>query len=207
MDSFYQNFAEDSSFFTLPDFIFHAGATVADYYRQEFMQKYGEIRQEKSDEVVTFSADILIGQDIEVTKNVGKLVAPIMSFAYDRQNSGIQEIILNKPESNCVQFERSNLAQIWQIAYTGPTDRIFWVLDRGAIRFFNKTRFNVQYVTVLYVPGVGPDMLVADSLIDWVVNNTVQKMKSMKEGVVVKKSIDGNENFVMETELNKRSLK
>lgn len=206
MDSFYQNYRASSDFFDLEDFIFHAGATLGDYYRQEFKQKYDEIRQEKSDEIVTFTSDILVDETVKVKNNSALLEGKIMSFAFDRQNSGIQDVLASKP-SDCIQLERTNLAQIWQLRYTPATDVVFWYYDRGAIKFYNKGTFNIQEIVVLYVPAVSDKMLCPDSLIDWVVNNTVQKMKGMKQGTIVKKSLDGQQNYTLETEMDKSQLK
>lgn len=205
MDSFYQDYKSDSEFFDLPDFVFHTGSTLGDYYRNEFSQKYGEIRQEKSDEIVTFTDDVLIPVTLNVKNNVSDPLPPIMSFAYDRQNTGLQEVLVTKPDG--VIIDRTNIAQIWMLRYLPVTNRIFWYLDRGVIKFYNIGINNVQTIDALYVPGVGPTMMVPDSLIDWCVNNTVQKMKAIKQGTVVKKSIDGQTNSLPETEINKLSLK
>jgi hypothetical protein len=208
MDAYYQNYKEDSEFFSLSDFIFHGGATVGDYMRQEYDKARAELRQEKSDEVVGFSEDLLVPVDIKVVNGVA--VIPdnnfFMSFLYDRQTSGIQKIIVTKP-SGYIQLERSNLFQIWQARYTTKSEVIYWYYDRGSIKFFTNGSMNVQEITMLYVPGVTQNMLVPDSLIDWTVSNTVQKMHQMKQGIVVKKSIDGNQNALPETEINKMSAK
>jgi hypothetical protein len=206
MDAFYQDFKQNSEFFDLPDFIFHAGATLGDYYRQQFEAKYAELRQEKSEEIVTFSDDILANAVVKVKDNVALFDKKIMSFAYDRQNAGIADVFITKPEG-FTSMERTNLAQIWQLRYMPYTGKIFWYLERGKIKFYSNGTCNVNEVSIYYVPGVGPEMEVADSLIDWTVNNTVQKMRQLKEGVIVKKSLDGNQNKLPETEIDKSQLK
>lgn len=211
MDSFYQNYKEDSQFFDLADFQYHAGATVSDFYRQEFSQKYAEARQDKSDEGIAFSADILVSSDLEVDGKLqsAKINFAFMSFPYDRQTSGIQ-IVVNADQNQCGTFERTTLTQSWQCGYTGPTDRIFWFYSPsggGSIKLLNKTKSVIKSITVMYVPGISDNMLVPDSIVDWTISNTVQKMKAMKEGVVIPKSIANNQNTILETEINKTDLK
>lgn len=208
MDAYYQNYKDDSEFFTISDFIFHGGATVGDYYRQEYDRARAELRQEKSDEIVGFSEDLLVPVTIPVKGGVGTIPTgnSFMSFTFDRQTSGIQKIIVTKP-SGYIQLERTNLFQSWQLRYMAKSDAIFWYYDRGAIKFFTTGSMTINEIVMLYVPGVAPNMLVPDSLIDWTVNNTVQKMHQMQQGVVVKKSIDGNQNKIPETEINKMSAK
>jgi hypothetical protein len=205
MDSYYQDFKQESEFFDLPDFVFHSGATVADYYRQDYEKQRAEIRQEKSDEIVTFTDDVLVPVTLQVKNNASEKLPPILSFAYDRQNSGVQEVIVTNPDG--VIVDRTNIAQIWQMRYLPKTNRIFWYLDRGVIKFYNVGDCNVNAIDVLYVPGISPTMMVPDSLIDWTVNNTVQKMKAIKQGVVVKQSINNNMNPTLETEMDKSQLK
>lgn len=206
MDSFYQDYKQNSEFFELSDFIFHAGATLGDYYRQQFEAKYAELRQEKSDEIVTFADDILLSTSVTVKDGVADFNKKIMSFPYDRQNAGIADVFITKPVGNFT-MERTNLAQIWQLRYMPYTGKIFWYSDRGQIKFFTNGSCNINEGVVYYVPGVSPEMEVPDSLIDWTVSNTVQKMRQLKEGTIIKKSLDGNQNKIAETEIDKSQLK
>ncbi len=207
MDDYYSNYKQDSQFFELSDFIFAAGATLGDYYKNEFLAKYNEIRQEKSEEIVTFSPDILIDKVVDVKDGIAKFGESYMSFLYDRNSVGIQIIQVVKPEGDCVDLERSNLAQLWQLKLLPATNTIFWIVERGNIRFYNKGEFNVQKVRVFYVPGIGENTLVPDSLVDWVVSNTVVKKKQINQGNVVKKAINENPNMVLESEIDKTQLK
>jgi hypothetical protein len=206
MDQFYQEFRQESQFFILEDFIYNCGATLGDYYRQEWKTQYDTIRAEKSDEIVTFSPDVLNEMDLDVKDGTAAVTENIMSFAFDRQNSGIQDILVTKPDC-CVILERSNIAQIWQLRYVPTTNRIFWYTTARQIKFYNPGMYNVQKVKVLFVPAIGPTMTVPDSLVDWTITNTVQKMKQIKQGSIVKSSIDLNQNPIPETEVNKLSAK
>jgi hypothetical protein len=57
------------------------------------------------------------------------------------------------------------------------------------------------------VPAISDDMMVPDALVDLAVVQTVARMKQIAEGVVVKKTLDGNDNKVLQTEINSAALK
>jgi hypothetical protein len=50
-------------------------------------------------------------------------------------------------------------------------------------------------------------MLVPEAIADMAINQTVLKMKQVAQGTIVKKAMDNNSNMVMESEINKVSLK
>ena len=206
MDGYYQDFKSDGEFFTLQDFIYRSGGVVADFYRQQFSQQYAELRQEKREEIISLSPDILIGTDVEVKNDKADFNMSLMSFPYDSQSTGVQDVIDPDGCFECPQFERTTMATRWMLAHMPVNDRIFWYIDRQQIKFYNRSSKKLTKATILHLPGIGGSMLVPDSILDWVVSNTVEKMKAQKQGVVIKEAIDNNPNSVTETEINKKSL-
>lgn len=210
MDQFYQNFKSDTDFFDLPDFVFHCGATVTDYYKQEWEKLRVENRQEKQDEIISFSIGALSEQDITIDFKDGVLSAkiekPYMTFPYDQWEVGLQMIIPKKGDDGI--FKRSSLSEIWKFKHLVGDNKIYWYpTSKTKIRFFKKNNCSVKEATLFYVPIVNDDMLVPDGIIRWVVDNTVMTMKQIKDGTIVKKSLDGNENVVLQTEMNKEAIK
>lgn len=211
MDLYYQNYKSNSDFFVLSDFIFHCGNTVTDFYLQQYQLQYAEIRQEKKDQVVAFSADFLGEQILKIKKEGGETFAiiekPVMSFPFDKQNIGIQEIFVTKP-SGCVDLERQTINAIWDLKYQPVNNRVFWWVDRDRIKFYTKGIYNVQEVRILYVPAANnEDAEVPDGIVKYVIDTTVLTMKQISQGVVVKKSVDGNQNKIIETEVNSTLLR
>lgn len=211
MDNFFQDYRPNGGFFTLDDFVLRAATTIAEFYQKNYDAQYQMNRQEKSDEVISFSSDILSEQDLTIEKKDGEifatLVAPIMAFIHDKQSTGAQELIPISP--NDVQLERSNITETWQYRLIPYTNRIFWRLQGDKIKFFKNGRCNINAVKLLYIPAVMDkdgnlqyDALIADGVADMAINITVLKMKQVKDGIVVKELNDGQGNKILQNEAN-----
>jgi len=210
MDLFYQNYKSNTDFFDLPDFIYYSGDTLADYYLQEYKQLKAVMRSDKQEEVVSFSENILSEQELEVETHEGAMVAklkqPFLSFPYDEQSSGIQFIF---PVSckDCPSIIRSSLTQIWKFKHVPITNKVYWYINRPMqLALWTNSNVMLKKIRVLYVPTPTPDAEVPDTLVDFITTNTVTKMKGIAQGVVVKKAQDGNQNKIIESEINKESL-
>lgn len=206
MDAYYRDFKGAADFFDLDDFIFRCGATAAEFYRQEFAAKYGELKAERSDSLVAFGDDLLASKTIKVTSDptgaYAEIDFPVLSFSYDTKNAGLQSVF-----SHGVEVERSSMTERWQLAQLPYTNKTFWWLEGKRIKFFTKGYSNVDDITVYYVPGIGHDMIIPDGIIDHVINTTVMAMKQIEQGMVVKATNDGNPNKIIETEINKTAMK
>lgn len=210
MDLFYTDFKSNTDFFDLSDFILYSGNTLTGYYLSEYRQMKAEMRADRQEEVVAFSEGVLSEQVLEV-KNIdgvltSELECPVMSFPYDEQSTGIQQVLPTRSR-DCQNLERSNINQIWQFKHLPITDRIFWYADGNEIKYFVNAIEPLNKVRVLYVPLVNKNMSVPSSLIDFVTTNTVMKMKQIAAGVVVRESLSGNQNKTLETEINKSDLR
>lgn len=209
MDQFFQSYKSSSQFFDIDDFVFYTGATIADIYRQEAQAKYTELRSLRQEEVVSFPADWLLEQRLKIARKdnetYAELVEPVMGFSWDNQVIGVQDIIPIKPIDAI--FERTTQDAAWQSRHLPFTNRVFWYVKRNRIVFQNKGGCNINEVSVLYIPAINDSMLVPESIVDMAITQTVMKMKQVAQGAVVKKSTDGNQNMVMEGEINKQSLK
>jgi hypothetical protein len=210
MDAYYQQYRAASEFFDLEDFVFHIGATVADAFQQEYRTQYAELKQEKSDSVVAFDPSWLNEQILNVENKDGELVAiltnPVLNFAYDQSTVGIQNVFSVKPNPG-VELERSTVNETWQYKYLPKTDRIFFRPERDKIKFFKNGNGNVNKIRVLYVPAIGENMEIPDGLVDYSIKTTVIKIRSLGDKNIVKKSLDGNQNKLIETEADKLQVK
>lgn len=208
-DQFYQNYRGGTDFFELKDFVFHCGTTIGALYQQGYSEKYAELRQEGGEEVVSFSHDWLAEQVLLVQKEKKetfvKLGQRAMSFPFDKSDIGYQELFSLDPFGT--DLERSSITEIWQQKYYPATSRIFWWPDRDKIRFFNNGECNINQVRLLYVPEISAEMDIPDALVQPAVMGTVERMKQIEKGVVVKKSLDQNDNKILQTELDLRQLK
>lgn len=209
MDQFYQNYRGGTDFFELKDFVFYCGTTIAGAFQEGYSEKYAELRQEGGEEVVSFSHDWLLEQVLEVKKEKRETYAQLkqrpMSFPFDKSDIGAQEVFSVDPYGTTL--ERSNITEIWQQKYYPATDRIFWWVDRDKIRFFNKGECNINVIRLLYVPEISSNMDVPDALVPLAVMETVARMRQIEKGVVIKKSLDQNDNKILQTEIDGKQLK
>lgn len=212
MDLTIGNYATANEFFDLNDYIYHSSNSVADLYMQEFRLQKAEMRQDRSDAVVSYSTDWLAEYEFTIQGDAGKpyipIDFPVMSFPYDNQNSGFQNLFINLGTCE-IEAERSNISERWQAKFLPTTDRIFFVVVPNKIEFINPSGAYLKgrKGTLLYVPGVGSDMLVPDGIANQVINMTVQKMKVLLQGVVVDNSANTNPNKVLQTEIDPNTLK
>ncbi len=206
MDAYYRDYKGNSDFFDLDDFIYHCGATAADFYRQEWAAKYAELKAEKSESLVSFGDDQLVTKTLKAKTINGGYVAeidfPVLSFTYDTQYTGIQSVF-----SHGNELERSSSNQRWQFSMMPVTNRIFWYVTGNKIYFYTKGHCNVGEIEVSFIPGIGPDMIVPDGISRYVIDTTVGMMRQLEAGKVVKETNDGNKNMVLESEINKAALK
>jgi hypothetical protein len=207
MDEYLGSYADSTSFFTINDFIFHVGASLSAIYLAEYKQQYLELRQEKTESVVTFAADWLLEQEIEMKRVedewVGTLKERPMSFPFDKQVVGIQSVT-----SRGKELTRSNATETWMYKYLPVSDEIYYRAQTDKIRAFTNGDCNLNKVKVLYVPSINnPESDVPDGVIRQAIDYTVGTMKKMQEGVVVKQTADSNSNQILQTEINSEQLR
>lgn len=210
-DDVEQNYASGVSFFTLQDYVIRAGNVAADFYLKRWDIMYAEIRQERRDEVVGFDPSTLSEQTIKLKKEgiewVGEIEKPAMSLPFDKQSSGFCNVFDAKTGK---ELERSNVNETWQYPLMPYTDRLFFRIERNKVKVFTNGASSIREVRMLYVPSItigSVDDELPDGMVNYVVMTTVSQMRQFAQGKVVKTSIDGNPNMIMESEINKESIK
>lgn len=204
MDNYFQNFRSDFQFFDLQDFIDNAGQTVAAIYQRYYELQYRELRGDRKDEVVTFDAGMLVEQILKVENKGGNLFAdlkqPVMTFMYDQNSAGIQSVF-NTADNT--ELDRTTVNELWQLPYVPKTNRTFFYSGINRLNFVNKGDCNVKEVRVWYVPSMYADAIIADTIADEALQTTILQMRQLADKQVVKKSLDNNENKILETEIDK----
>ena len=211
MDLYFKNYRSPSDFFTEDDFLVHTAGIVGNLYMEGYKKDYAELRQERKDEVVSFDPAILNDELLDVERKDGELFSKlkhgVMSFPFDEQGIGLQDVRAIKP-LNGVKFERTTSGAHWQLEYVPNCNIIFFYLERDKVRFVNKSSVNLQQVKILYVPSIhDPAFLVPDSIFSFVVTTAAATIKEIVKGTVVKSAIDGNSNALVQTEINPLALK
>jgi hypothetical protein len=211
MDLYLKNYRTPSEFFDIDDFRVHVGGIVGNLYMEGYKKDYAELRQERKDEVVSFDPAILNDEVLEVERKDGemfsKLKRGVMSFPFDEQGVGLQDVRPIQP-LNGVKMERTSSAAIWQLEYVPNCNIIFFYLERDKVRYVNKSSVNLQQVKILYVPSIhDPAFLVPDSIFSFVVTTAAATIKEIVKGTIVKSAIDNNSNAILQTEMNPLALK
>lgn len=211
MDLYFKNYRSPSDFFTSDDFLIHTAGIVGNVYLEGYKKDYAELQQERKDEVVSFDPAILNEEFLKVEREDGELFSKlkhgIMSFPYDEQGCGLQDVRAIKPPKG-VKFERTTSGAHWQLEYVPNCNIIFFYLERDKVRFINKSSVNIQEVKILYVPSIhDPAFLVPDSIFEFIVTTSAATIKEIVRGTTVKTSVDQNPNAILQTEMNPLALK
>jgi hypothetical protein len=214
MDSFLKTYRVTTDFVDLQDFIFHAAASAAAIYQALYEREYAKQRADgEKDSVVAFSNDFLSSQVLKVENKDGEVFATlkegIFSFAYDQSQVGCQNVFCFTPKPQ-YEIERSDVDELWQLQYLPFTNRNFWALDGERILIIQKGICNIKEIKVLYVPQVNadnPETLLPDGIVKAVIDSTVNTIRELGQGKIVKKTNDLNENAVPATEINQPAAK
>ncbi len=209
MDNFYSSYKSDFQFFDLDDFMRYTGNAVSAIYQKYYEAQYKDLRAERKDEIVTFDTGMLSEQILEVENKDGELTAalkePVMSFMYDQSNTGIQYVNIIEPAGS-QEVQRTTINAKWQLAYLPKTNTIWYYPKIKEVGFINQNNCNIKKVSMLYVPEMYPEALIADGIVQDAIANTVMMVKQLTDKTVVKKTLDNNENKLQETELNGATL-
>lgn len=206
MDLFYQNYKSNSDFFELEDFISHCGGVLGAFYQQEYQRVRAEMRSERRDEVAPFDPGILLLQELEVKNEDGRVWADlqhsVMSFPFDEQGMGLQDILALDPR-NGLAFERTTATAAFQLEYVPRAPIVWFYMIGDRIHLINKSTAKLKKINALTVPSVySPKLMIPDGIVEYVVTTAAMTIKQGAQGTVVKKSSDQNPNKILQTEVN-----
>jgi len=130
-----------------------------------------------------------------------------MSFPFDQQGIGLQEIMALNPK-NGIHFERTTFAAKYQLDYI-PNSRIIWFYLMGdKIMLINKSTTKLKKIRAFTVPSVNSEkLLVPDGIVEYVITTAAMTIKQGANGTVVKKSSDQNPNKIIQTEADLAPVK
>ena len=205
IDLFYQDYKGTSQFFDVDDGTYFAGVAYADLLGQEYKLVYDMMRKDGDEDIVSFSHDWLDTQVLEVKNGEATLQYMPMSFPYDKQDCGIQNIF---PVASNYSDEiiRSNISSIWMDKFLPNTNAIYWALLKNKIIFKHTVKSPPSSVRVVYVPEVSDSLQVPSSRENMIVQMAVQLMLKAKEGNLVKETNDQNKNTAPQTEMDRNLI-
>lgn len=204
LDAFYQDFKTANEFFTKEHFVRYCILADAKLKQDEYaLQVINNIRLRRYNAPVVLNSDnYYTAKDIEVKDDKALLPLSIMSFPGIGDTLSVSRVV---PEGNCQNLMRVTQAQRWQIC--DDKSMVYWIPACDGIEFVNKKNCSFKKVDVTYIPQLTSDATIQDSRA-WVIVNMVSGfLKAMKDGIVIDKSNDGNNNKTLQTEMNADLIK
>lgn len=212
MDRYFNQYKASSEFLDIQDFIDGCGYAWGSVVQQMYLALYAELKNEKTDSLVSFDPLILSEQVLEVKKEGGNMFAKFtdtpMSFGYSDQSVGVQLVTIVEPSNSFgEEVDRYSQQSAWQMKYMPFVNKIFFMPTKDGIKLIKKGFCNVSKVAVSYVPSVlSEGYEVPDGMVDAIIEECISIIQKAQKPVI-KKANDQNQNAVMESEINKESLK
>ncbi len=210
IDLFYQDYKSTSQFWDLEDGIYFAGVAYGDLLGQEYKAEYNQMLALREEGIVQFSHDWLQVEELKLKNGDDgpyiELANLPMSFPYDKQDVGIQNIFVTGSKFSG-EIVRSTIASMWQDKYLPNTTTIFWALLQNKIYFKSTQAAPPSAFKVVYVPEVNDNLKIPNSRENLIVQMAVQLMLKAKEGNLVKETNDQNKNVAPVTELDRNLIR
>lgn len=206
-DDYNQNYADNTTFWTLEDFIVRVGHAASTYYLTGWKKMYDEARAEGIPEVISFDATTLSEQFVKVERDsktsewVGEICHPSMSLPFDQQTSGFQNVF--NAETGA-ELERSNIGATWRYKFLPKTSRQFFRIEKNKLRIWSNGDCNIKEARILYVPSISigdGDAELPDGIVSYCIAATIAYMREASQRVI-KESLDGNKNLLPQLEAN-----
>jgi len=207
MNLYFQDYANGAEFFVLDDFVYYVGAAYAELLAQEF----DKARAEYPENSVAFSSDWLISETLKLDNDDDngfflQLSNPVMSFPYDKRNSGIQNIFPSKTKL-AGEYIRSTVSEIWMNELLPNTNKVYWALIGDKILLSSNLRQPPEFSKVLYVPGISAMLNIPDARVNMVTKSTIMMMREASRNHVIKETNDQNLNPIPQTESDSNLIK
>lgn len=205
MDSYYQDFAPDDSFFQLEDFADWLGKAYGKIADDVAKQIYQGSRDETGTGQITFSQDWWAKKNAKIGKDgLLEIDFKIAGFTYDEQNSGIQEV------KGAGKYIRTTLTELWVLDGNGKSNIIYWWPEFDKIKF-QSSGCNVEgkSVDVYYIPSADDEQFKLPKSKEFEIATTAWNfmMSAKKETPYVDMTNDSNQNVTPQTETDTKEIK
>lgn len=212
MDSYYQDFAPDDSFFRLEDFATWVGRAYGKIADDSAQLIYKGSLSESGQGQIIFSQDWWSFKDYDVKEKDGQLSIALdikyLGFTYDNQNSGIQLLTGLGHSGNCGNFKRTTLTQLWKLSQHTMNSIVWWYPSGETISFSVMGSCKPKKVRVWYLPSVEDENFKLPSTKEFdIAYLAFQFLKAAQTGTIVDETADRNANKTIQTESNSAQLK
>lgn len=209
MDLYYQDYKAESDFIDETHFAFMVVAAYNKLISDEFTQSKLINKQMSGFSMVELSEDWTKTERLKVEEDDGerivKLPGNVITFPFDALGSGVQGLKLIG--GSCKEVVRISHDDTWQIELIETTQTFFYVRrDRGV--FINLKCFPTD-VKVTWVPEISADDMesfIPEAKVLPIITTVLEMMFAAKNGKVVDKTANDNQNAVMQSEIDKNTM-
>ncbi len=209
MDLYYQQYKSEEDFFQFSHFLYLTAIGYAAYLQSEYEKSYAKNLAETGTGEATLNSEWFITEEIEIKNSdqvasfYAQLKHPVFQFNFDKQSSGIKDIIaLN---GRCKDFVRINFDERYKLSLLPPSEEIYWYPLVSKL-FFHRIQCGLSKALAIYIPAVScdnEDAVIPDAMEGIVLASTIDIMQRAKAGTpIVDATSDGNPNKEMLNEIN-----
>jgi len=158
MDSYYQDFAPDDSFFRIEDFAEWVGKAYGKMADETAKEIYKNSLMEGGIGQLIFSQDWWAKKSYVLKDNSCEIDFKSVGFTYDTQNSFIQEIIA--PGNSLI---RTTITELWILQGMSKSNTVYWYPlpgncdEKGKVTFWSNSDCIPKKVDIYYIPAADDD--------------------------------------------------
>ena len=214
MDAYYQAYPKDSDFLQPEDF----EAYVSVFYQQVLQEDFDKTRREMIQMGLLEIGESPVLSDawykikkIDVVEKDGIFSAQLpstFSFNRDVTLSGIKAIFSNGDIGDCCgKFAKIDMAQCNSLQFLPSSDTTIYFYIIGDKVYFKKVKCGLKSVDVSYIPNLDEsvdsdnEIVIPNGLVAEVMTRTYNFLTSAKNGAVIDKTNNQNQNKIIQTEI------
>ena len=211
-DLYYEDYAGNSQFFDIDDFIFNTGSAYAKLLQDEYDSERQNMSIDREEGLISFSHDWLQTQVLQLNRKGEEgesylLKQKPMSFPYDKHDIGIQNVFPVGAKFT-KELIRDSIDKSWQNDLLPNTKNVYWSLIKDSILVRGSVLQSAPpFIRVVYVPEISVDLEIPNSRNAVITTMVLSLMRGMEANHLVKETNDQNKNKLPVTENDRNLIK
>lgn len=217
MDVYYQSYAKESDFLQQEDFVQYTGM----FYQQVLQEDFDKTRREliqlrmlDMNESIMLSDSWYKVKEIDIKKDGDNFMADMpnyFSFNRDVAFSGLKAVYpIDNAGDCCNKFAKIKSEQCSGLAYLPSSDKTIYYFPLGDKIYFKKVNCNLKKVSVAYIPNINEEesaeIAIPEGLVADIVVRTYNFLTSTRNGSVIDKTNNQNQNKTTQTEIDPNNI-
>jgi len=213
MDAYYQSYAKESDFLQQEDFEQYTSIFFQQVLQEDFDKTRREMLQmrlfELNDSPILSDAWYKL-KEVEVKKDKDRFYAVMpttFSFNRDTTFSGLKAVYpINDIGDVCGKFAKIKIDQFEGLKYLPKSDRTIYYFPLGDNIDFKNVSCGLKKVNIAYIPTLDEseegEINIPDGLVAEIVVRTYNFLALAKNGAVIDKTNNQNQNKIIQTEID-----